>query len=211
MVHALPGMGGDARMFPGVWKSLPEFLPHDWTPYRGERSIADVARAVKELYGIRDGDSLVGASLGGIVACEIARQCDIRHIFLVGSATRPDEIHRLLARIRPLADVAPFGLMRTLARGLPGELMRMFSGSSPEFVRAMCRAVFDWPGFDGPGPRIYRIHGRRDVVITPPAAADLFVDGGHLISMTHAAECAEFVRSVLVAPAAQGTSRQNRP
>ena len=30
MIHALPGMGADHRMYPEPWSSLPEFAAHDW-------------------------------------------------------------------------------------------------------------------------------------------------------------------------------------
>ena len=59
----------------------------------------------------------------------------------------------------------------------------------------MCRAIFTWPGLDTTRLRPLRIHGRRDRVIPPPATADLLLEGGHLIAMTHAAECVACLQS----------------
>ena len=43
-----------------------------------------------------------------------------------------------------------------------------------------------------------RIHGKHDHVIPTPAQVDLALDGGHLIAMTQADECARFLKSVVV-------------
>ncbi len=81
MIHALPGMGADRRMFPEPWETLAGFVPHDWPAYSGERTVADFARTVVETFEIRDGDALIGTSLGGMVACEIAKIRKLRALF----------------------------------------------------------------------------------------------------------------------------------
>ena len=195
MIHALPGMGADRRMFPDPWGTLAGFVAHDWPRHQGERTLAEVARTVAEAYAIQDGDTIVGASLGGMVACEIAKLRRLRALFLIGSATSPGEVSRLLAFLHPLADVAPIDWLKFSARKIPMELAQMFTGLEPAFVRSMCSAIFQWEGLSGVPVRCFRIHGRRDLVIPPPAQVDLLLDGGHLISVTHPKECAEYVRA----------------
>jgi hypothetical protein len=73
MIHALPGLGADKRMFPAPWGTLEGLVAHDWPRYQGERTLPEVARAVVETYAVNDGDTVIGASLGGMVACEIAK------------------------------------------------------------------------------------------------------------------------------------------
>lgn len=72
MTYLLPGMGADGSMFAGPWRTLADAVFVDWPVYRGERTIREVARRVVEEQGIKDGDTVIGASLGGMVACEIA-------------------------------------------------------------------------------------------------------------------------------------------
>ncbi len=84
----------------------------------------------------------------------------------------------------------------------------MFAGVETSFILAMCSAIFEWEGLGASETRVFRIHGRRDLVIPPPASADLFLNGGHLIAMTHAAECVAFIQTSLPqapTPAAEGT------
>ena len=187
-------MGADRRMFPPPWASLPDFTAHDWPRYSGEQSLAAMAESVCRNCGIHDGDSLIGASLGGMVACEITSTRKIKALYLVGSATRKEEVNSLLAILHPLAQVAPFDWLRLSAGKIPSELAQMFAETDAAFMRAMCVAIFDWQGLKASAVKVHRIHGKHDLVIPSPAKVDLLLDGGHLISITHARECVEFIR-----------------
>jgi pimeloyl-ACP methyl ester carboxylesterase len=189
MIHAFPGMGADRRMYPSPWNTLPSFVVHDWPCYDGELSIADVAKKLAELYEIRDGDSLVGASLGGIVACEIAKIRKIKTLYLIGSAKSKNEVNLFLSILHPLADIAPISWIQFSAGKIPSDLTQMFADVDASFIRAMCSAIFEWDGFDSSNTQVFRVHGLHDFIIPPPQKVDLLVDGGHLISMTHAKEC----------------------
>ncbi|MBL9174701.1 MAG: hypothetical protein JNL10_14280 [Verrucomicrobiales bacterium] len=144
---------------------------------------------------VHDDDILVGASLGGMVACEITRIRRIQMLFLIGSATSKDEVSPVLAALRPLVRIIPVDWLRCSARRLPFELTQMFGDAETPFVRSMCEAVFEWDGLGATETQVYRIHGARDRVIPPPPRVDLLLEGGHLISMSHARECVEFVHS----------------
>jgi hypothetical protein len=195
MIHALPGMGADHRMYPAPWPDLPGFIAHDWVRHAGEKSLSEVARSMCEARGIRDGDILVGASLGGMIACEITKIRAISTLYLLGSAIRKDEVSRVLAALHPLAQVAPIDWLRLSAASIPVELARMFTGIEASFIRAMCMAIFQWDGLGATKSRLVRIHGRHDLVIPPPERVDLLLDGGHLVSVSHAAQCSAFIRA----------------
>jgi hypothetical protein len=195
MIHALPGMGSDRRMYPGKWKSLPEFAPHDWMPHRGEHSLAEVAHSMCDSCSIRDGDVLVGTSLGGMVACEITKIRKIPVLYLVASAVTKDELNPLLGALRPLIRVTPIEWIKFSAGTIPLERAQMFLSVEASFIRSMCAAVFEWEGLGVTTTRVFRIHGKGDHMIPPPKKVDLLLDGGHLLTMTHADECAEFVRA----------------
>ena len=193
MIHGLPGMGADRRMFPSPWDTLPNFRAHDWPPYAGETTLSDMAQRMVQELTIRDGDCVVGASLGGMIACELAKIRKLHWLCLVGSATTKSEVSGLLALLSPLARFVPLNLLRQSAGSIPSEMAQMFASVDPAFVRAMCAAVFQWDGFADPRTRCIRIHGASDRIIPPPTHSDLLVDGGHLIAITHAKECVEFL------------------
>lgn len=195
MIHALPGMGADARMYPAPWTDVPGFVAIPWIRHSGERTLREVAVSMCVAHGIRDGDDLIGSSLGGMVACEISKIRRVRRLFLIGSAIRKEEINPILSALRPMMCVAPLGWLRASAGMVPLELCQMFGDTESSFLRSMCEAAFQWEGLGCTETAVYRIHGEFDRVIPPPPGVDLLLDGGHLVAMTHARECAEFVRS----------------
>jgi pimeloyl-ACP methyl ester carboxylesterase len=197
MIHALPGMGADHRMFSEPWGTLPAFKAHDWVMSPEIRSVRQLAEVMIEACAIADGDVLVGVSLGGIVAGEITKLRKISQLFLVGSATKPDEVNPWLAKLPPLVGILPMEWLRISAGKVPGELAAMFAQAEPAFIRNMCQAIFQWEGLGKTETQVFRIHGRKDLVITAPQGADLLLGGGHLIAMTHAGECVSFVRKNL--------------
>jgi hypothetical protein len=193
MFHALPGLCADRRMFPPPWSSLPDFVADDWTPFAREQSLAAVAQSMCAAHNIRDGDSLIGASLGGMVGCEITKIRKIKALYLVGSAVQKEEISAVFKMFHPFAKVIPISLLQFFAKKIPNELAQMFAASEASFIRAMTFAIFRWQGLENSATKIYRLHGKQDLIIPPPKKTHLFLNGGHFISMTHSKECVEYI------------------
>ena len=206
MIFMLPGMGADSGMFAGSWRHLPDTVFIDWPSYQGEQTLTEIAGRIVTLYDIPDGAVVIGTSLGGMIACEIAKLRRLRRLVLIGSAVHPKEINTLLTTLRPLAKYAPVDLLQMLATSAPGELARMFTRTDPEFIRTTLQAIFTWTGIDSAQPSPLRIHGKHDRVIPPPDHADLILNGGHLIAMTHALECCDFIIKNLNNPSASPVS-----
>jgi hypothetical protein len=194
MIHALPGLGANAELYPAPWDALAGVVRHDWPKYQGETTLTAVAHRLCDLYQISDGDVVVGSSLGGMVACEIAKSKKLQQIYLIGSAVHPQEISGLLNFLHPLATVTPFNALRVSARLVPTALAQMFNQSEPRFVRAMCKAIFAWEGLGGQSVSMFRIHGDGDLIIPSPQRVDLLLKGGHFLAMTHAKACSEFIK-----------------
>lgn len=197
MIFVLPGMGADRSMYPAPWHALPESRFLDWPAFAGENSIAAVARRVTEEAHIGDGDIVIGSSLGGIVAGEISKLRRLDALILVGSAKQREEISGLLAALLPLVNLAPIEFIQRAVGKYPNELTTMFSHSHAGFIRAMCHAIFEWDGLDETLVTPLRLHGKKDRVIPLPVGVDKILDGGHLIAMTHAQLCVDFIRSNL--------------
>lgn len=193
MIYVLPGMGADSGMFGGEWRSLPDAQFIDWPAHKGETTLVEIAARVVSEHAITDDSVVIGTSLGGMVACEIAGLRKLRRLILVGSAVHPHEISALLAALKPLAPLAPAEWLRLSASSIPGELAGMFSRSEPTFVRAAIGAIFKWEGLKPDVPRPIRIHGKHDWIIPSPPEVDLLLDGGHLIAMTHTKACYDYI------------------
>jgi len=73
----------------------------------------------------------------------------------------------------------------------------MLAEANPEFIRAMCRYLNRWQGFQAARDNVFRVHGRKDHVIACPTTRSEYVDdAGHLLAITHPKETAAFMRRV---------------
>jgi pimeloyl-ACP methyl ester carboxylesterase len=195
MNHFYPGMGATSSMYGELWRKEFEGQFHDWPKWRDERSLTDIAVIIIEEHRIEAGDTLIGTSLGGIVACEVANLLDLERIVLIGSAQRKEEINGILSILHPLIDLAPIAFIQMSSGKLPSDLAGMFSHSDPSFIRNMSKAIFSWNGLQSEVP-VLRIHGTKDLVIPHPHETDHDIDGGHLIVMTHPLECIRPIREI---------------
>ncbi len=184
-------------MYGGPWKELEDTTFVDWPQYRGETTLNEVANSVLETLDIDEGDVIGGSSMGGMVALEMAVITGVSRVVLLGSAISRSEINPFIKMMAPLAKVTPLGLAQVLAGkhlGLAGE---MFQKAEPGFIRAMCKAVSRWPGVNSQGKDLLRIHGTNDRVIPCPKDAHRIAGAGHLVAMTHPAECMEIIDKTL--------------
>jgi pimeloyl-ACP methyl ester carboxylesterase len=193
--YLLPGMGASSEMYDSLKREL-SFKVHflSWPGYRNESTYREIAERIVEENGINDGDIIGGSSLGGMVALEIATIVNVRAVLLIGSAIGKNEINKLIVRLSPLASITPISLVKMLARKNENIVSQMFSKSNPDFIRSMCMYISSWPGYLGSADKVFRIHGEKDHIIDcPQSRCEIVINAGHLLAMTHAKECSEFI------------------
>jgi pimeloyl-ACP methyl ester carboxylesterase len=198
-IYILPGMGADSTMYGSAFSKLKDVQYADWPPYNNENSIKDIAIKLIAQYKINSSDIVGGSSLGGIVASEIAKYIEIRKIVLIGSTLTPANISPILKKLSVLSEIAPINLIQTFAGKASlitkNKLLKMFGNVDSAFIKAMCKAVFEWDGNPTPQCACSHIHGAKDLVIYPPkTGATIIGDGGHLIAISHEEEVAEFIK-----------------
>ena len=216
-VYVVPGLGCDSRCYPGAWIGIPNAVFLEWPPYAGEASITALAKHVADAWRIPDGAVVVACSFGGAIACEIARLRTLRAVVLVCSSPNSRDfvgMRRLhfWKRLAPLAFIQRFLRQRESVRrrrygrdpsAFEAALLsaiEQFSVCDLRLFECMVDAFPSWQGLAQADTRtrIARVHGRHDSLVRPPAKADLLLDAGHFVPMTHDRECADFV-SALVA------------
>jgi hypothetical protein len=205
----LPGMGATAAMYNALRHKLDfpvRFI--NWPAYQGETTYEEVARRIIGEHALQDGDIVGGSSLGGMVALEIGQIIRLKACILLGSAMNSSEVHRLLAKLSPLASITPIGLVQILAGKQANLISSMFSESDTEFIRAMSAYLPRWAGFHEQTERVYRLHGERDPIIPCPQTGATVIEGaGHIIAMTHMNETAAFLRTIKSRLDADGIGR----
>ena len=197
--YILPGMGADAAMYGPAFQELPKVQYLNWPAYNNEKTIEDISLRIIHEYNITSSDIVGGSSLGGIVAAEIAKHINVKKIVLIGSTVTPDNISPILKKLSVLSEIAPINLIKTFVGKAStiskNHLLKVFGNVDSAFIKAMCKAVFEWSGNPVPHCDYSHIHGAKDFVISPPqTGATIIPDAGHLIAITHEKEVANFLK-----------------
>lgn len=190
-VFLLPGLGATPELyadyaFPFTTRAV-EYL----APRAPSMSISDYAAQLIAENGIQAGDSLIGVSLGGMLACEIARLIPISKLTLVSSCTDSDQLQPVLRHLRHLSHVIPWRIIQRLP--FPSFLLNpsrrraldMFRRADARFIRWACLRAATWKGHLS-HPDLIQIHGDQDPVF--PASRQtithLIPGGDHLMILS---------------------------
>ena len=95
MKYILPGMGANSNTYSGPWREIEDCRFVDWPQYNQEESITDLANRLIEIHHIWKEDIVIGSSMGGMVALEMANIMELKVVILFGSAINPLEISPL--------------------------------------------------------------------------------------------------------------------
>ena len=210
-VYFISGMGADRRIFRHI--RLPanfeaDYL--DWIPFKKGEELEDYAVRLAE--GIAPGEPfiLIGLSLGGIMAVEIAKRRVPVCTILLSSVPLSGQLpsYFKIARWLPLLDLVPLSFFKSSAI-----LKRMFTLESKEdkalilqmireadasFIRWAMGAVVGWRNKVMPVP-LWHLHGTRDEIfpiwLTRPTHR--ISGGGHLLVLTHAREVNTLLGEIL--------------
>ncbi|MBK7406473.1 MAG: alpha/beta fold hydrolase [Phycisphaerales bacterium] len=200
----LPGLGADARLFGPQRRAFPDLVVPRWIEPAPGEPLAEYARRMAAAFDEPDGAYVLGgASMGGMVALEMARHLPAQAVVLIGSARSGSEVRRWLrlaeSLSRPLPDaaihagrrLAPVGALVFSSTGPRhrGLFLDMLRGTSTRFIRWASRAVVEWQAGPMPTCPVLRIHGGQDRIITPPReGAEVVGQAGHLVNLSHARE-----------------------
>lgn len=182
----VPGMGADGRLFSRLDLSWCQHRTLSWIPHLPHDTIGSYADRLATHHQLADDELLVGVSMGGIIAAQLAATRR-RSAILISSATRPAMLAPWLRTLGPLAAFMPFAAVAmTPSMSIPpGKrlLATMFQAQPPAFLRWACGAILAWPGVERhAGMR--SIHGTADRIFPisrQPLPDATIAGGGHLM------------------------------
>lgn len=198
-LYFIPGLGADHRIFAHQQEAFPEGVFLDWLEPKGEKTLSDYAVRMLEKIDQREPFILVGMSMGGMMAVEMARRSHPQHVILLASAKNRWElpwhvrvlrylpVHRVVnPRLLPLIG----GLLRRkrVSKQSFGVLDEMFKEMSPRFVRWGMDRIIRWKHTaPHPGCPWTHVHGSKDHVLPiKNITATQVIDGGnHYLNLEH--------------------------
>jgi len=207
-VYFISGMGADDRAFSDI--TLPkgfEAIHVPWIKPDKSEPLAAYALRLAGAISTSEPFMLVGLSMGGMMAVEIAKKFPPVCTVLISSIPLSGQLpgyYRVAVKLKAGFLVSP-SLLKWLA-GLKKRLSPanklvadMFRACDNEFFNWALLAIPGWDNHQVPQP-LYHIHGKRDRVLpirlTHPTRA--VARAGHMLVMTHPAVINAFLADVLV-------------
>ena len=208
-VYLLPGVACDRRLFEKFELPGHDLFPIEWPRIEPHHSLADIAITLSEQIDRTKPHVLVGVSMGGMVAQELAMLTDPRKVILISSVTGPQEWPALLhasRRFRLHYLIGDFTMRATWPirqwwnKGDPEVAKVLFDMAVKQTaaqIRASAGAILRWKGSPWKGP-IVRIHGDRDTLLPLRFPVDHVVKGGsHVMVFTRPKEISRIVQQAI--------------
>jgi pimeloyl-ACP methyl ester carboxylesterase len=219
-VVLLPGLGTDERLLAPQRSALGELEVPPWIPPRAEEGLPEYAQRLAATVSCRHPAVLGGVSLGGMLACEMARHLRPQVVVLIASCRSGESVGRSLRLLHALVGPLPAWTIRGMQRlsALLAELTRgatapqrkmcveMFCDADVEFVRWALAAIVRWRPAPLEGVRVLAIHGAKDrlIPLRRVQADEIIPDGGHLINLTRPEQVNRFLDKALQIAGADG-------
>ncbi len=209
-IYCISGLAANHTLFANL--SIPGYMlvPVPWGPYMPTDDMASYA--ARMFQSIRCEEPIImGLSLGGMLAVEIAKSYRVKKVLLISSAKTKQELGYNNPLLRGIyrSNLVPESLMASpdrlklymLGAHTPEEkriITAAMREASPGFTKWAIGALLHWQNSDIP-PNITHIHGTADRVITPAAVhPDYWIEGGtHIMILNRAAEISALIAQVL--------------
>lgn len=191
-VFLLPGLGATAELYADYVFPFTTRAVDYRAPRKPGMSLSEYAAQLIAENGIEAGDSLIGVSLGGMLACEIARLIPIAQVTLVSSCTDSQQLQPALRYLRHLSHLIPWSIIQRLP--FPSFLLNpfrrraleMFRRADARFIRWACPRAAVWKG-PLKHPDLIQIHGDQDPVFpsSRQTITHVIPGGDHLMILSH--------------------------
>lgn len=211
-MHLIPGLGADHRLFGRIDLPGHRVIAHDWPTMPAGSTLADLAARLAERVDRTVPHALVGVSMGGMVAQEMALITRPARTIIISSWKGPQEMPmpvKLLRGTHAEKLLTPVFMKHALPMvrwqmGLEtkadNDLFDAFVAATPlEQVRVQTAAVLGWEGPAEPVAGLVHIHGDHDrlMPISPIKGAEVIRGGGHFMVFNRAIEVGSAVHEAL--------------
>jgi len=210
-VFLIAGMGADVRLFKNLDLSGFEVIDAAWIDPEANDTITTYATKLIQKYDITAQSNIIGVSLGGMFAVEIAKQVDLKNVIIISSikAIAEAPFYYKLFRALPVFKLIPAKLMLSLGALLKPFFSKKMSGeshlfdsmlrnTSPVFLKWSMGAALRWDG-QAPSQHIHHLIGDRDLIFDYCKIKNAIVipGGDHMMVFTRAKDLNPIIRNIL--------------
>ena len=211
-VYFIPGIGADYRLFTHL--RLPEGFEDryvHWIPPLKHETLPDYAFRLTRQIDTTKPFVLIGLSLGGIMAVEIAKRIPPVCTILISSVPLSAQLPPLykMSGALKLGKLIPAALLKIAATvkhslTMPGAenrrlMRRVIRDGDNYFIRWALTAVLEWRNDILPHP-LYHVHGTRDEVFPYRRVRPTHTipKGGHMFLMSKPETVNQFLHEILL-------------
>jgi|694.fasta_scaffold35553_7 pimeloyl-ACP methyl ester carboxylesterase len=204
-IYLLPGVGCDARLFERLDLAGFDVVMLAWPAFEAKDSLAAIAHRLLSSVRTDEPHVLVGVSMGGMVAQELAVLTNPQKVVLISSWTGPHEwprhvrfgarfgVHRVIREWTMRAAWPVKRVMDPREGAVDRLLWDMAMKQSARQLRNGTAAIMRWNGSPWKGP-VVRIHGDKDIVTPLRFPVDHVVKSGqHVMVLTKAEEVSQLL------------------
>ena len=211
-VYFISGLAADGRVFQFI--NLPQGYDKiyiDWITPIKEESLKDYAYRLTDQINHEEPYILVGLSMGGMLASEIAKHFPPQLTVLISSVPASSQLPSYFKYVNrfKLYRAVPTKILKSISvakrifstetHAAKKVLVEVIKDSDPVFIRWAIQAILEWENEIIPQP-IKHIHGTKDGILpiknTSPSHSIL--DGTHLMLMSRVKELNEFFTEVFL-------------
>jgi pimeloyl-ACP methyl ester carboxylesterase len=210
-IFLIAGLGADTRLYNNIDLQDNDVIPVDWIEPNENDTLSIYAQKIIHQYFI-DGNSIViGTSLGGMIAIEIAKLVRLNKVILISSIKTIHEApwYFKLFNILPVYKLLPgrllanlgflikpvFGTMSAQDAWLFNDMLKK---SSPKFIKWAMSAVLKWNNEIIPA-NVHHIVGDKDLVFNYKNIGDATVikGGTHIMVFDKAKQINKLLKGIL--------------
>jgi pimeloyl-ACP methyl ester carboxylesterase len=210
-IFLIAGLGADTRIYNNIDLNEDEVIGVDWIKPNKTDTLKIYAQKLIFQYNITPGSIVIGNSLGGMIAVEIANIVPLKKVILISSIKTVNEVpaYFSLFHALPVYKIIPGKLIASLGfliKPMFGKMNDadawlfndMLKNSSPVFIKWAMGAVLAWDNKIIP-QNLYHITGDRDRVFDYRRINDaIFVKGGtHIMIFDKAKEINKILKRIL--------------
>lgn len=200
-LYLIPGHGSDIRVFSKI--NFPESVDTvhlHWMMPEKEETLEEYAFRFSQKIDTTGSYSIMGLSLGGMIACEMSNYLDPENIIIISSAAGRSELplrYRMMKNFQIYRIFSPqFYKAMTKSAQVVYEPDRMkeaetfnamIKDKNPVFIKRAIHMIVNWQGEYEQNGNIIHIHGTKDHTIPiRNVCSDLIVEkGSHMMVLTN--------------------------
>jgi len=210
-VFLVAGLGADTRVYNNIDLKEHEVVCVDWIEPNQTDTLSTYAQKLIIQYHISTGSVVIGNSLGGMIAVEMAKLIPLQKVILISSIKTVSEApwYFPLFRLLPVYKIIPgrwYKSFRVFIRFAFGKMTAdelwlfqdMLKTSSPVFLKWAMTAVLHWDNKIAPA-NVFQVIGDKDKVFSYKRikAATVIKGGTHIMIFDKAKQLSKILREIL--------------